>query len=128
MPRAVVFGPADGHVGVVTVIARLLCLVSLAIFLAGTLAHPAVAALMVIGPALAQDEGSGMDACPACDDAEAADAACDMTCSLAFATIVAEKSDLRMPRSPTLRGTLGAFLTVLAGPPDHSPPRTPFLS
>lgn len=112
-----------------TVIARLLCLVSLAIFLAGTLSHPAMAASMAVDTALAQDDGSGMDACPACDDAEeAVDAACDMTCSLAFAAIVGEQAAVPVPSGPALRGTPGAFLIALAGPPDHSPPRTPFLS
>lgn len=113
-----------------TVIARLLSVLGLAIFLAGALAHPAMAASMAIGPALAQDDGSGMEgACPACDDAEeAADAACDVTCSLAFAVIVAEKAAVPVPSDAALRGIPGAFPTALAGPPDHSPPRTLFLS
>lgn len=104
--------------------ARILAVVFLAIFAAGTVAHAAASTDMSLKMSIASMAGEGMADCQDCPGDDGQVSGCDQFCLLTFAAICApagtELPDVAEVVAVRAEGPPGGH----GGPPDPHPPRT----
>ena len=108
-------------------LARILVMVLLATFAAGTVAHAASATSMALKMSLADTNGGNVKDCPVCSDDEGAVPVCDQVCVTPFAAVsVGAALGLPLFAYDFAAAPLGDSAS-LTGTPDPYPPRTNIL-
>ena len=107
---------------------RIMVLVLLAAFSAGTVAHAAMAPAMAAMQAAEGARDSAASDCPDCAQDEEGVVACDVACALPL--FMAIESDTPLPATPRSAEEGGTDVLAMGrrAPPDPFPPRAPILS
>ena len=129
--QAIARGGRRAYLRAMSRLARMLVLVLLAAFAAGTAAHAGMALGMAATPAEARSGDAAHDAgapvCPDCAPGEEGLVACDLACASPFLAAAGPEAPPVAALGRGHEGAPHALAVGLRSPPDPFPPRTPIL-